>query len=251
MGKIIGWISIHRKIQDCSIWDNEDPFDMRSAWIDLLLMANHEDKRIIFDGKGIVVKRGQRLTSFRKLSERWHWSINRTRRYIELLEGEGMITRKSDSRSTLLTVVNYDLYQNPQTVTDTVPDTLTDTETDTLTIQSRIHSRHTNNNDNNINNENNENNEKKKKGTPRQTYGEYKHVKLTEEEFNRLCNDYGETDTLKAIKILDEYCQETGKTYKDYNLTLRRWPIEEAQKEKPKQDHKDDVISQWLNRRKT
>ena len=99
-----------------------------------------------------------------------------------------------------------------------------------------------------INNDNNDN--KKRKSAPRQTYGEYSHVRLTEEEFNRLCNDYGETDTLKAIKILDEYCQESGKTYKDYNLTLRRWPIEEAQKANVKQDQKEDPIAQWLKSRR-
>jgi hypothetical protein len=103
-----------------------------------------------------------------------------------------------------------------------------------------------------INNDNNDNNDnKKRKGAPRSTYGEYKHVRLTAEEFNRLCNDYGETDTLKAIKILDEYCQESGKTYKDYNLVLRRWPITEVQRNVNKQDTKDDVIAQWLNRRNT
>ena len=54
-------------------------------------------------------------------------------------------------------------------------------------------------------------------------YGEYKHVRLTDDEYNRLCDEFGEVKTLTAINKVDAYCQETGKTYKDYNLTIRRW----------------------------
>ena len=55
------------------------------------------------------------------------------------------------------------------------------------------------------------------------TYGEYKHVRLTDDEYNRLCDEFGEIKTTMAINKVDAYCQETGKTYKDYNLTIRRW----------------------------
>ena len=84
------------------------------------------------------------------------------------------------------------------------------------------------------------------KKPPKQKYGEYNHVKLTEEEFNRLCNDFGESTTLKAIKAVDEYCQQNGKTYKDYNLAIRRWGIRAANEEKTK-DRKnlDDVFKEW------
>jgi predicted phage replisome organizer len=66
----------------------------------------------------------------------------------------------------------------------------------------------------------------------RETYGEYKHVKLTKDEFDRLCNDFGELQTLRAIRKVDEYCQETGKTYKDYNLTIRRWGFDNKETKK-------------------
>ena len=55
----IGWIKLYRKIQDCDLWDSsEEPFDRRSAWVDLLLLANHDDKQIIFKGKPMIVKAG-------------------------------------------------------------------------------------------------------------------------------------------------------------------------------------------------
>lgn len=119
-----GWICLHRKIQDCMIWDNKEKFDCRSAWIDLLLLANHEDKKTIFDGAAVVVKRGQRITSIRKLAERWHWGIERTTKYLRLLESEGMIIKESDKRRTLLTIVNYSFYNDmPNTDQYTEPHT--------------------------------------------------------------------------------------------------------------------------------
>ena len=118
----IGWIKLHRQIQECEfLWDSEDePFDRRSAWIDLLLLVNHEDKRTHFNGQGITIKCGQRLTSLRILAERWHWSKDRVKRYLDSLESEGMIIRESDNRKTLLTIVNYEVYQS-QRDTDETP----------------------------------------------------------------------------------------------------------------------------------
>ena len=54
-----GWIAVHRKLQECEIWANSEPFDMRSAWIDLLLLANHRDVDIVFFFFFMTVKRGQ------------------------------------------------------------------------------------------------------------------------------------------------------------------------------------------------
>ena len=119
-----GWIKIHRQIQNCLIWDDK-PFNMASAWIDLLLLANHKDKETIFDKKPILVKRGQRITSVRELSERWGWGKDKTLRFLRLLESEKMIVKESDSRKTLLTIVNYGIYQDGETENETVIRTLT------------------------------------------------------------------------------------------------------------------------------
>lgn len=149
-----GWISIHRKITECSIWIKNEPFDCRSAWIDLLLMANHKDKRIIVNGKGKTIHKGQRLTSTYILAERWHWSIGRVRRYLALLEGEGMITTERTTSGTILTIVKYGEYQIQQTTNDTTNSTtdgITVGTTDGITVGTQTIM---NNNDNNENNEN-------------------------------------------------------------------------------------------------
>ena len=107
-----GWISIHRKIQQSDIWLDKEPFDKRSAWIDLIMMANHEDKQILFNGKFMEVKRGEKITSLKQLSDRWRWSRSKVRRFLNLLESGSMIELKTKQRYTSYKVVNYNVYQN-------------------------------------------------------------------------------------------------------------------------------------------
>lgn len=54
-------------------------------------------------------------------------------------------------------------------------------------------------------------------------YGSFKHVRLTDDEIEKLIADYGKPIIDDYIKRVDEYCQQFGKTYKDYNLTIRNW----------------------------
>ena len=106
-----GWIKLYRQLQDCWIWLDKGQFDKRSAWVDLLLTANHSDKKILFNGELITVKRGQILTSVRKLSAKWKWSVNKVYRFLKLLESDEMLQKESDKDRTLLTIINYSIFQ--------------------------------------------------------------------------------------------------------------------------------------------
>lgn len=133
-----GWIKVYRKIEDCPIWFDEK-FDRGHAWIDLLLMANHRPKTIFFENNPMVIGTGQILTSVRKLSARWGWNKDTTLKFLRLLEDQKMILRDSNSRRTLLTIVNYELYQGHEdTEQDTQSDTSSDTPSDAYPPQTRI-----------------------------------------------------------------------------------------------------------------
>lgn len=132
-----GWIKLHRQIQNCFLWEDK-PFDKCRAWIDLLILANHEDKKIFFNGELITVERGQYITSIRKLSDRWGWSKDKVVRHLTLLESEEMIHRDSDSNRTLLTIVNYGVYQgSTDSDKDTDKDSDKDSGKDTHKLQTR------------------------------------------------------------------------------------------------------------------
>ena len=145
-----GWISIHRKIQQSDIWLDKEPFDKRSAWIDLIMMANHEDRQVMFNGKFIEVKRGEKITSLKQLSERWRWSRSKVKRFLNLLESGSMIELKTKQRYTSYKVVNYNVYQNE--------DISKRNEVETNLKQSRDEGETKANTNNNINNYNNINN---------------------------------------------------------------------------------------------
>lgn len=150
-----GWITIYRKIRDNPIWESKEPFDQRSAWIDLILMANHEDREIVINGWPLMVHRGQRFTSIRKLSEQWHWSKDKTIRYLKMLERCGNIKRTATHNGTLITIENYGLYQDmPYTKRDAgkyTGETKSGRKRDAVEPQTTMI-----NNDNNVNNDNNE-----------------------------------------------------------------------------------------------
>lgn len=86
---------------------------------------------------------------------------------------------------------------------------------------------------------NNKKEKKKKVEEVRHKYGEYQHVMLTDTQYQKLCKDYGEDAVLDGIKNVDEYCQQYGKSYKDYNLTLRKWGIKSPKLTKPTESKPD------------
>ena len=109
---ISGFILIYRKIQEHWLWENSEPFDKAHAWIDLIFMANFRDKEVLFGGTTVMVKRGQRVTSLRYLADKWNWSRHKVSDFLKALERDNMVTVERDSKKTLITIVNYDIYQN-------------------------------------------------------------------------------------------------------------------------------------------
>lgn len=105
-----GWIKLHRKIKEHWIWQ-EKPFDKRSAWLDLIMMVNHQDNKVLNGRSLIEVERGSCITSEVKLSERWGWSRKKVRIFLEVLQSEKMLTKKSTTKYTVISIDNYDLYQ--------------------------------------------------------------------------------------------------------------------------------------------
>ena len=222
-----GWIRLYRKLQECWVWEDKEPFDKRSAWIDLLLTANHADAKLLFNGELITVQRGQILTSVRKLSAKWKWSVNKVYRFLKLLESDKMLQKESNKDRTLLTIVNYSVYQGGEYTNEYTNgniDGYTDGSTneyksETPTDTPSEHKQECNN-DKNVKNVNNNMREKK----PKKKYYDdpnldsafkeflsmrtkIKKPLATEKAFSRLKNkleDLSGGDTDMAIAILNQ-----------------------------------------------
>lgn len=134
-----GWISVHRQIQEHWLWADK-PFSKGQAWIDMLMLANHEDKQILLGKEVVTIKTGSFITSEVKLAERWGWSRHKVRDFLDVLKTEKMIDKVSDRQRTTIFVDNYAEYQDTGKYQKDNPWT------------THGQPRDTNNNDNNANN---------------------------------------------------------------------------------------------------
>lgn len=106
-----GWIVIARKA-------NEHPclqaFDARGVWEKLLLMAAFRPHRVRLAGQMINLERGQLAVSLSAFAKSGGISRQRMRSIMSIFVTEGM-TKTNQARGhacTVITVCNYDVYQN-------------------------------------------------------------------------------------------------------------------------------------------
>ncbi|KKQ09718.1 MAG: hypothetical protein US20_C0005G0038 [Candidatus Pacebacteria bacterium GW2011_GWF1_36_5] len=113
-----GWIKKYRSIQDHWLYPtNEDrPFTKYEAWDDLLFLVCFEKTTQLINGRPIVVNRGEYVASNDSLQSRWKWSNTKVRSFIDLLINEKMISKRIIRKKTILNVLNYDKYQNQETI---------------------------------------------------------------------------------------------------------------------------------------
>lgn len=182
------------------------------------VMSNYhlQDKNLSLKAKGI-------LSLMLSLPDNWDYSI------------EGLATLSKDGKDSIITALHeleqngylvrtqnlnekgqfngyiYDIYEMKQTNTEQPFTEKPNTEEPTQ-----------------INN----NKEIIKKQNTKHIYGEYKHVRLTDEEHQRLIKDYGFNQTNEAIQYLDEYIEMKGASYKNHNLVLRKWVYEAVKSKK-------------------
>lgn len=105
-----GYVPIWRDIQDHWIWTSDEPFDSRSAWVDLILLANHDESKIKIGMRVITIHAGEKWTSISRLADRWNWSYKKVKRFLSMLEDDDMVKVKTSNEGTLITLVNYEVF---------------------------------------------------------------------------------------------------------------------------------------------
>lgn len=125
-----GYIKLHRELMDHWIWMAE-PFTKGQAWVDLLMMANHDNRKRLAGGKVEMFRRGTVYHSTYDLAKRWKWSRSKVTRFLDLLEAEKMVTTKRTTHGTTITIENYGRFQDRRTTNSTTPDTTPEPRSDT------------------------------------------------------------------------------------------------------------------------
>ena len=88
-------------------WEWYTDIPTKVLFIHLFLVANHQPQ----SWRGHTIERGQRLTSLGSLSNETGLTIQQVRTAIKKLKSTGEITTKSTNKNTIITIVNYGLYQ--------------------------------------------------------------------------------------------------------------------------------------------
>lgn len=140
-----GWVKLWRSIFD---WEWFDDSDMYKFYSCLFIMANHEDTK--WQGKTIF--RGQLLTSRDKLANRLNFSVQQVRTMLKKLQKSNEIEYFTTNKYTIITICNYDKYQNGDRVEQ--PTNNQQTTNKQPTNNQQITTNNNDNNDNNVKNGN-------------------------------------------------------------------------------------------------
>jgi hypothetical protein len=103
-----GWIALPRDIERYWIWADARRFKM---WIHLVFSAKWEDSMTIIGNTQVKLKRGQVAVSTRELMRQWGCCCEMATAFLRNLETSGMITREINKQYSIISIVDYDMYQ--------------------------------------------------------------------------------------------------------------------------------------------
>lgn len=104
-----GWIKLHRRLTHWKWYKNPN---VSRVFIHILLKSNHQ----VTNWKKMRIEAGQWVTSRRSIAEQLDISEQKVRSALGTLKSTNEITIKSSRKGTVISVINWDLYQqnNPQ-----------------------------------------------------------------------------------------------------------------------------------------
>lgn len=107
-----GWVCLYRSLLTSEVWEDHN---LTRVFIWCLLKANHKPR----DWRGQIIQRGSFVTSTAKAASEIDLSRTVIARALKRLAARRMIVTKAAQRYTLVSVCNYETYQQPQIVRGT------------------------------------------------------------------------------------------------------------------------------------
>jgi hypothetical protein len=189
-----GFIKLYRSLLDWEWFNDNNTFRL---FVYCLLKANYVDTK----WRGIDIERGSFITSYNKLSVGTGLTIQQVRTSLNKLISTGEVTHKSHSKYGIITINNYDEYQENNTQVNKQVTNKQQTNNKQITTDKEI--------------KNKRNKEVKNK------YRD--NVLLTQTEYDNLVKDFGVHTIDGFIFRLDEYIGMKGVKYQNHNLVIRNW----------------------------
>ena len=132
-------------------------------------------------------------------------TVQNVRTSLNKLKSTGELTHKPHSKYGIITINNYDKYQD----TNSQPNTQ-------LTVKQQSSN----------------NKQQRNKETIKQDIKEYgTHIRMTETEYGKLLERFGQVLTDKYVEKVDLYMGSTGKKYKSHYMTVISWLNRDLEKD--------------------
>ena len=114
-----GWIKLHRKVLDSDMYRTLTS-KQRDVLVVCLILANHETKSWVWEGKQVKVKAGSFITSLESLQKFLgsDVTLQNLRTSLKLLEKWEFLTSKSTNAGRLITICKYEHYQHEDKATN-------------------------------------------------------------------------------------------------------------------------------------
>jgi hypothetical protein len=178
-----GCILLSRSIIESNVFQNEK---WLKVWVWCLLKANHKKQMVpITTGKGqtvVEIDRGQFIFGRHKAAESLKMNPSTVRNVMDKLEKLQNIAMQKDSHYTIVTICNYEGYQNLENYKGQAKGQPKDRQ--------RTGKGQPKDTNKNVKNVKNDNNDKIKEYS---LYGEFNNVKLTDEDYKKLQVKYNGT----------------------------------------------------------
>lgn len=217
-----GWIALHRKLLDKPIWSQSTP-EQKTILITLLLMANHAEAEWEWKGKKFVCAPGQFVTSLPSIASKAGngITIQNVRTALVRFEKYEFLTDVSTRTGRLITICNWEYYQQPDNRANRVANRPLTDHQQTANRQLTVN-----------NNDNKNNNDKQVCVTP------------TLEEIKNYCQE--RKNNVDPERFFDHYESIgwlVGKNpMRDWKAAIRKWERDEPNHIKKKQTNSNVYI---------
>lgn len=204
MINIEGWISLHRKLLESTVFQNAD---LLKVWVWCLLKATHRDYEVLVGLQMVKLHAGQFITGRNKGAEELKLKPSTFRDYLKVLARMGMISLSPDNKKTVVTVENWGKYQAEEGRSRQLVD---------INLPAIQPQNDTNNNSNNKKNNNND-----VYAFLEEQWGMLIGLSLAD-DVDHLIHEYGEDRVKNGIEICKEKNVRTGRYLNAVVRNVRR-----------------------------
>lgn len=216
------WIKLDRRILK---WGWYSDMNVKGVFLHLLLIASYEDGEYL----GNKIKRGQAIIGTVETANQLGITRQQLRTALSKLEKSGEISKKTTNKFTLITIENYNKYQDVTLISNQRATNEQPTDNQRVTNEQPTSNQRVTTLKNVKNVKNVKNNI-----YIRPHAGEFENVKLTKEELDKLQVSYSDCYE-EYIEKLSSYLAQTGKRYKSHYATLLNWIRRDGKEKQDKQ----------------